>query len=60
MLPLPRSGAGRQSRSTHRPSGPPPAPAPSHHWPKTPKRGMLGGENFSLARPHGGDAIVRA
>eukprot|EP00965_Chrysotila_dentata_P067036 2218860-Pleurochrysis_carterae.AAC.1 len=28
--------------------------------PPTPKRGMVGGENFSFARPHGGDAIVRA
>eukprot|EP00965_Chrysotila_dentata_P014640 484885-Pleurochrysis_carterae.AAC.1 len=59
MLPL-RSDAGRQSRSTHRPSGPPPAPVLSRHRPKTPERGMVGGENFSPARPHGGDAIVRA
>eukprot|EP00965_Chrysotila_dentata_P169290 5590725-Pleurochrysis_carterae.AAC.1 len=54
MLPL-RSDAGRQSciaPSTVRPSLSP--------GPKTPQGGMVGGENFPLARPHGGDAIVRA
>eukprot|EP00965_Chrysotila_dentata_P053328 1769732-Pleurochrysis_carterae.AAC.1 len=42
----------------HRTIDGPPVPVPPGS--KTHQGGMVGGENFPLARPYGGDAIVRA